>query len=148
MLNFSQFTQYWRNTYEMPVIFRVLCQGGMVVGPFFLLLMAIPLKDWEVDGRQLSYAEFWSSGYGPAFSAAMALFSAGTWGLAARKPWSRWLVILGPTIPHIVLATFATSPIYVCSPNCAGVFIEAAATSAGLYVCLFHVRPFRDYLRL
>ena len=42
----------WKNTKQMPLVLGVLCQGGMVVAPLVLLLVALPLTDWEVDGRR------------------------------------------------------------------------------------------------
>lgn len=36
----SRLVTYWRNTEEMPAVLRILCQGGMIVGPVFLVALA------------------------------------------------------------------------------------------------------------
>ena len=137
---------YWGNTKEMPLLLRLLCQGGMVVAPFLLLFLALPLVDWEIDGRRMSYSQLWSTGYGLAFAVALALTGVGVWGLAARNQFSRWLLVLAPTAPYVVLTAYSVSGISANTPIGTTVLLQAVGTSAVVYVCLFHLRVVRAYL--
>jgi hypothetical protein len=117
----------------------MFCQGTMVVAPAFLILLILPLGEWEVDGHRMSYAELWSSGQSPAIAACLVLLSVGAWGLAARNRASRWLLVLSPVVPYFVLAIFSGA-LTVSSESIAIEIVESAAGAAMSYVCLFHLR--------
>jgi len=75
----------------MPAVLRVLCRGGMVAPPILLVFLLIPIFQWEVDGREISYAELWHSGAGLVMATSMLLLAAGAWGSAGRMGWARAL---------------------------------------------------------
>src|SRR5215217_5104492 len=116
MLTVERFLTCWRNTKEMPFPLSMLCQGGMVVAPTFLILLGFPLVEWEIDGRNMSYAELWSSGEGGAIVVSLALVSVGVWGIAARNRVSRWLLVLSPVVPYFLLAMFPGAPTVPSEP--------------------------------
>ncbi|MBK9021559.1 MAG: hypothetical protein IPL72_16865 [Sulfuritalea sp.] len=99
----------WRNTKSLPFLFRLFIQGAMVATPILLLFLVLPITEWEVSGRMVSYTELWSSGEGAAAAVSLALAGAGAWGLAARRAESRWLLVISPVAPYIVLAIFSAS---------------------------------------
>lgn len=124
----------------MPFLLRMLNQGAMVAAPILLLFLILPITEWEVNGRQVPYAELWSSGGGAAFAASLALATAGAWGFAARIAVSRWLLVSSPLAPYMVLAIFPDSPTEPIGP--AGSILTAAV----FYLCLFRLRSVRTYL--
>ena len=146
MLIVERLEKYWKNTKEMPFLLRALVQGAMVVAPVFLLLLALPIAEWEIDGRLISYAELWSSGQGAAISVSLALICIGAWGLAARNHVSRWPLVFSPLAPYLVLVIFPWSPALTPEPITAEVIVGSAVAAAMFYVCLFHLRVVREYL--
>src|SRR5262245_52347499 len=94
---------WWRNTSEMPFLLRQLCQGGMVAGPILLIFLCLPIFEWTVNGRRVSYSELWLSGSGVAFALFVSLVAVGCWGLAARRPASRWALVLAPVAPYVTI---------------------------------------------
>src|SRR5438309_1795592 len=56
--------RWWRNTKDLPFPLDMLCQGAMVAGPVLLVFLVLPIVEWTVNGRQMSYAELWKSGAG------------------------------------------------------------------------------------
>jgi hypothetical protein len=136
---------YWQNTKSMPFLLRLLTQGAMVAAPILLLFLVLPITEWEVNGRSVSYAELWSSGEGAAIAVSLALVAAGAWGLAARNSASRWLLISSPLTPYVVLALFPTSPTSSFESIGAEVIASAVLTAAAFYFCLFHLRAVREY---
>jgi hypothetical protein len=133
----------WQNTKSMPFLLRLLCQGAMVAAPILLLFLVLPITEWEVNGRSVSYAELGSSGEGAAIAASLGLASAGAWGLAARNSASRWLLVSTPLAPYVVLAVFPGSRVEPIGPD---VIVSAALTAAAFYFCLFRLRAVRAYL--
>ncbi len=133
----------WQNTKSMPFLLRLLSQGAMVAAPILLLFLVLPITEWEVNGRSLSYVELWSSGEGAAIAASLSLATAGAWGLAARNSASRWLLVATPLAPYIVLAIFPGSRAEPIGPD---VIASAALTAAVFYFCLFRLRAVRAYL--
>lgn len=146
MLTVERFLTCWRNTKEMPFPLGMLCQGGMVVAPTFLILLAFPLVEWEVDGRNMSYAELWSSGEGAAIAASLALVSVGAWGLAVRNRISRWLLVLSPVVPYFILVISPGAFTVSSEPIATEVIVGAVVTTIVIYVCLFHLPAVREYL--
>jgi hypothetical protein len=53
---------WWNNTRELPLLIRALCQGGMVAGPMMFTFLALPIVEWTIDGRRMSYRELWVTG--------------------------------------------------------------------------------------
>jgi hypothetical protein len=130
----------------MPFLLRMYCQGAMVVAPAFLILLILPIVEWEVDGHRMSYADQWLSGEGIASAAALVLVSVGAWGLAARKRASRWLLVLSPVVPCFVLAIFPGAPTVFSQPFDIETIASAAVVAIVFYVCLFHIRTVCEYL--
>jgi hypothetical protein len=79
----------WKNTKGMPFLLRMYCQGAMVVAPLILFFLAVPLFDWTVNDRPVSYTELWSSGAGVTIGGCLMLVGLGGWGLAARAPYEQ-----------------------------------------------------------
>lgn len=134
---------YWQNTKGMPLLLRLLIQGAMVATPILLLFLVLPIAEWEVDGRAVSYSELWSAGEGPALAVALALAGAGAWGLAARKAASRWLLVYSPVAPYAVLAVLPAS---ASTPMTFDVIVSATLAAVVFYFCLFRLRAVRAYL--
>lgn len=134
---------YWQNTKGLPFPLRSLIQGAMVAAPLLLLFLAAPGTEWEIDGRFVSYAELWSSGDGAAIATFLTLGGGGAWGLAARSSVSRWLLVISPVAPYVVLAIFPAS-----SANQISFFVVVSAilTAAVFYVGLFRIAAVSDYL--
>ena len=109
----------------------------MVAPPILTLLLVVPLMEWTVNGKQVSYSELWSSGAGLTMLVLMLLGAAGAWGLAARASWARWAWVATPIAPILVAAvhpkTWFTQEVTADSTA----WLGAVATSAIIYVCLF-----------
>src|SRR5713101_6495150 len=56
--------RWWRNTNDLPFPLDMLCQGAMVAVPILFVFVVLPIVDWTINGRQMSYAELWKSGAG------------------------------------------------------------------------------------
>lgn len=134
---------YWKNTKSMPFLLRLLCQGAMVAAPILLFFLVVPITEWEINGRIVSYAELWSAGDGASISASLVLVAAGAWGLAARNSMSRWLLVFSPVAPYIVLFIFPWSR---SEPIGSEVIVSAVLTAVACYFCLFRLRAVREYL--
>jgi hypothetical protein len=134
-----EIAMWWRNSKEMPVLLRTLCQGGMVAGPLLLLFLIVPVAPWTVNGKPMSYAEFWTSGAGLSAALFVGLITLGTWGIAARKSWTRWALVSAPILPVI---PFPNSML----PDVGLVLLNGALTGAVIYLCLFHIKSVRQYL--
>lgn len=123
----------------MPYLLRMYCQGAMVIAPAFLILLILPIVEWEVDGHRMSYADQWLSGEGIASAAALVFISVGTWGLAARKRASRWLLVFSPVVPSFLLAISPGAPTVET-------IASTVVTAIVFYFCLFHIRTVCEYL--
>ena len=134
---------YWRNTKDMPSLMGTLCQGGMVAGPILFIFVVLPIADWTVNGREMTYSEFWGSGAGIWAVLFVGLVTGGMWGMAARKPSSRWALVLAPVLPVAFTLPFSEwramvplEPIFA---------LELLVIVALLYVCLFHIPSVQRY---
>lgn len=134
------------NTKAMPPLLRMFCQGGMVAPPILALLLVLPLVDWTINGKQVSYAELWSSGAGLTMLVFMLVAAAGAWGLAARKRWSRWAWVATPIAPLLVAALYPTTWFTEEVTRDSSVWFGGLATSALIFVCLFFVPSVRNYV--
>jgi len=135
---------YWSNTKKMPFLLRMLCGGGMVVGPIFLVFVVFPIADWTFNGTKMSYSELWRSGAGLIMVILFGLVTIGTWGMAARKPNSRWALVLAPSAPVILALAFPQ--LQSTFPLDAVFFLQVIITPVIIYGCLFHLASVREYL--
>src|SRR5207244_8945087 len=129
--------RWWRNTEDLPFPLDMLCQGAMVAAPVLFVFLVLPIVEWTVNGRQMSYAELWKSGAGLAFGLFLFLLMIGAWGLAARNLTSRWALVAAPTAPYVASVSFLSSGlISAVEPwfSMRGGLSVAAIT----YACLFH----------
>jgi len=129
----------WRNTREMPLVMRVLCQGAMVAIPLLILALVLPVTDWEVDGRVMTYRDLWTSGNGAAITVCLSLYCFGAWGLAARRHSSRWVLVAACLAPAVLVAVGDRAIPWVS-------FFEAAICSAAMYFCLFRLPSVRLFM--
>jgi hypothetical protein len=135
---------WWTNTKDLPFPLDMLCQGAMVAGPILLLFLALPIVDWTINGRQMSYAELWKSGAGLAFGLFLFLIMIGAWGLAARNLRSRWALVTAPTAPYIVSLPFLSYGLLSTEDVWFGIF-GGLVIAAITYACLFHLPALRRY---
>jgi hypothetical protein len=132
----------WHNTHEMPWLVRMLCQGAMTAAPILGAVTLVPGIDWNVDGRDMTYREVWSSGVGASILVSMLLVTIGGWGAAARAPNSRWALVLFPVIMAAPMALVRGAP----GGSSPGVVLGSVCiTAAVLYVCLFRLSSVRRY---
>lgn len=127
----------WLNTRELPALLRMLIRGGMVSSLVLLVFVTLPLAPWTVNGRTHTYAEMWRSGIAPVAACWLALMAIGCWGVAARKPFCRWILILSPLVSEVSSAVF--QPLRLTDIASAGLWVMVA------YVSLFHLRSVRAY---
>lgn len=135
---------WWRNTKDLPFPLDMLCQGAMVVAPILLVFVALPIVDWTINGRQMSYAELWKSGAGLAFGLFLFLVMIGSWGLAARNLRSRWALVAAPSAPHVASVPFLNSGLLSTDDVLFGI-LGGLFMAATTYACLFHLRAVRRY---
>lgn len=135
----------WQNTKDMPFLLRMYCQGAMVVAPLLLFFLVLPLFDWNVNNRPLSYTELWSSGAGMASSLCLALAGLGGWGLAFRSSVARWAWVAAPSAPLLALPFFPASP-QLSGLRDGSLVAGALFTSVAVYAVLFHIPAVRRYL--
>jgi hypothetical protein len=143
----SSLKRFWNNTKDLPFGIRHLCQGGMIAAPLLALLLVVPIGDWTVNERDVTYQELWASGAGSAFLAFTLLGSVGSWGMAARSPATRWAFVLMPSLPFLVAALHPSSWFTQEALSTASMPLSALATSAAIYVCLFHLPSMRRYFQ-
>ncbi len=135
---------WWRNTKDLPFPLDMLCQGAMVTGPIMLVFLVLPIVDWTINGRQMSYAELWKSGAGLAFGLFLFLIMIGAWGLAARNLRSRWALVAAPTAPYIASLPFLNSGLLSMEDAWFGI-LGGLVMAAITYACLFHLPAVRRY---
>jgi hypothetical protein len=135
---------WWMNTKDLPIPLDMLCQGAMVAGPVLLLFVVLPIVDWTINGRQMSYAELWKSGAGLAFGLFLFLIMVGAWGLAARNLRSRWALVAAPSAPYIASVPFLSSGLLSAEDVWFGI-LGGLVMAAITYACLFHWPAVRRY---
>jgi hypothetical protein len=113
----------WLNTRDLPSLARWFIRFGMIFCPILVFVVMLPL---------------WSSGTFLPASIWMALLAIGCWGVAARKPNYRWILVFSS------FATEAASILFV--PLRVTDIASAGWWSIVVYVCLFHSRSIRSYL--
>ena len=141
----SSFRALWINTKAMPQLLRMFCQGGMVAPPILTVLLVLPITEWTVNGRQVQYAELWSSGAGLTMLVFMVIATTGAWGLAARATWSRWLWVATPIAPVLVAALYPSTWFTQEVAGDVSVWVGSAATSVVIFACLFLIPAVKTY---
>lgn len=124
---------------------RILCHGGMVVCPLMLLFVLLPVFNWEVNGQEMTYRELWTSGTGVVFAFSLATGAAGSWGLAARKPWARWVLVCMEPALLLVLALNQSTWMEQEGLPLGELAVQTLLTSLCIYACLFHLPGMRRY---
>jgi hypothetical protein len=104
----------------------------------------LPIVDWTINGRQMSYAELWKSGAGLAFGLFLFLIMIGAWGLAARNLRSRWALVAAPTAPYIASLPFLSYGLLSTEDVWFGI-LGGLVVAAITYACLFHLPALRRY---
>lgn len=137
----SEFSTYWRNTKEMPELIGLACRGAMVAGPVLLIVLLIPGIDWNVNGRPMSYSEVWRSGVGASALSFIVFVTIGAWGMAARKQWSRWVLVLTQVVPVVFFPIDWKEMRGHLPIMLIGVGIGVAI----IYTCLFRLKRMRSY---
>jgi hypothetical protein len=138
------FKGWWRNTRDLPFPLDMLCQGTMVAGPILFVFLVLPIFEWTIDGRQMSYAELWKSGAGFAFGLFLFLITIGAWGLAARNLMSGWALVAAPTAPYVASLPFLNSGLLSMEDIWFGI-LGGLGMAAITYACLFHLPAVRRY---
>ena len=136
--------RWWRNTKDLPFPLDMLCQGAMVAGPVLFVFVVLPIVEWTVNGRPMSYAELWKSGAGLAFGLFLFLLMIGAWGLAARNLRSRWALVAAPTAPYVASVPFLSSGLISTEDVWFGI-LGGLLVAAITYACLFHLPAVRRY---
>jgi len=135
---------WWKNTQDLPFPLDMLCQGAMIAGPTMLVFLVVPIVDWTIDARPMSYARLWTSGAGFAFAVFLSLITIGAWGLAARNPASRWALVAAPIAPYIASVPFMNSGLLSREDIWFGI-LGGLLMAAVIYTCLFHLPAVRRY---
>ena len=139
----SPILKCWAASRELPTLQRLLCRAGMIFGPLFLVAVLLPIADYQIGSREVSWREFWVSGAGPLFAAVMFLVTVGSWGLAARRSAGRWLLVLTPLVMVATLLLFADLDWTAVDALVLALF---AAMTALNYIALFRSPAVRHYL--
>lgn len=111
----------------------------MVVTPLFILALVLPVTDWEVDGQAMTYRELWTSGNGAMLAVCLGLYCFGAWGLAARRHFSRWVLVTASVAPAVFIAVSERSIPWLS-------FTEAAIYGIAMYFCLFRLRAVQLFM--
>jgi hypothetical protein len=135
---FTELKAAWLNSREMPALLRVFIRGGMVSTPILFVFVMLPLAPWTINGKPHTYSEMWRSGAAPLIAFWLALLAIGCWGVAARKPLCRWILVLSPVASEVVSINF--QPLRLVDIASAGWWAIV------VYVGLFHFPSVRTYL--
>lgn len=125
------------NTSAMPQILSLTVRAAMVTGPLLIIFALLPLVPWTIDGKVMSGEEAWASGFAPMLITWLVLVTFAAWGIALRRPQSRWVAVALP-LASMVLAM-----------SVASVSLADMAFSVGMAICiylyLFHARSVCRY---
>jgi hypothetical protein len=113
----------WLNTRELPTLARWSIRYGMIVCPILIVVLMLP---WLPLATPLP-AAVW-----------MALLAFGCWGVAARRPNYRWVLVFSPFATEVVSILYV--PLRLLDIASAGWW------SIVVYILLFRVRSIRTYL--
>jgi hypothetical protein len=92
-----------------------------------------------VNGQRMSYVDLRTSGAGLSGLMFAGLVTTWGWGMAARKPWTRWALVVAPLAP---LLPFPRELI----PDLGAVIVGGVFHAVIAYLLLFHLRSVREYL--
>jgi hypothetical protein len=126
------------------MLLRIFCQGGMVAPPILALLLVLPIMNWNVNGRSVTYSELWQSGAGLTMLGFTLIATAGAWGSAARAAWARWAWVATPLVP-LVLAAAQPNTWFTLAVADSSIWLNALATSGFIAAGLFLVPSVRAY---
>lgn len=87
----------------------------------------------------MSYSELWRSGAGISALLFICLVTFGTWGLAARQSWSRWVLVLSPVLPIVAFPKWLVADLGFA-------LVNGLVTATLIYGCLFHLKTVQVYL--
>ena len=141
----SKLAHLIKNMMELPFVIRVFCNGGMVVCPLMLLFVLLPVFNCEVNGQEMTYRELWTSGTGVVIAFSLAMATAGSWGLAARKPWARWVLVFMEPALLLTLALNPSTWMEQEGLTVGELAVQTLLTSLCIYACLFHLPGMRRY---
>ena len=133
----------WQNTKAMPGLLRMFSQGAMVAPPILLIFLVLPLTDWNVDGRSLSYGELWKSGAGVIAATALLLAALVGWGIAARVKAARWSWVATPLLPALLLPLFPA--LSASSSSSLANIGSGSITALIIYGALFRIPAVQEY---
>ena len=133
----------WQNTKAMPVLLRMFSQGAMVASPILLIFLVLPLTDWNVDGKSMSYAELWKSGAGVVAVMPLLLAALGGWGIAAKVKAARWSWVAMPLLPALLLPFFPA--LSASSSSRLADIGSGVVTALIIYGALFHISAVQKY---
>lgn len=100
----------WANFKSMPRFLKFLTALALFTFLFFVFSV-FPIESFSINGRNVTYSEWWSSGVGP-FASLLGVYGlfAG-WLLLAKRPHARvcYLVflILGLVVPYLFIGPLA-----------------------------------------
>ena len=134
----------WQNTKTMPSLLRMFSQGVMVAPPILLLFLVLPLTDWSVNGKSMSYTDLWRSGAGVIAATTLLLATFGGWGIAAKVKAARWLWVATPLLPALLLPFFPALSASAWSSSAVNVG-SGIVTALIVYGALFHTLAVREY---
>jgi hypothetical protein len=141
----SKLARLINNTKELPLVIRILCHGWMLVCPLMLLLLLQPLFNWEVNGQEMTYLELWTTDTVVGLAVSLAMMTAGSWGMAARKPWARWVLVFMQPALLLMLALYPSTWMAQEGLNIADLALQTLIVSLCVYACLFHLPGMRRY---
>lgn len=133
----------------MPELMRILCGGAMVATPVLLVLMFVPLVPLHINGQAVSRREFWHSGVALVFASFLILGVIGSWGMALRRPGTRWAVVSIVLVPAVISQLLPASALLALGqPSPSRMLVAGCAYAIGFYLCLFHIPAVKRYFGL
>lgn len=141
----SKLTPLLKTARELPFGVNILCHGGMVLAPLFVLALILPLSDWEVNGQLMSYHDLWRSGVGPVFSGFFFILGLGCWGMAARKRWARWVLVIMMPASFLIMALFPYTRAWLAECGTIDLVFGFLFYPTFFYALLFHLPGMRRH---
>jgi len=110
------------NFFAMPILLRLMT-GHALVCVILFVVSVLPYDSYGIDGRQVSQAEWWSSGVGPLVSLIGLLGFAAGWSFLKKKRYARELYLAFLTAGLVVPYPFMGEAWF----SVIGIFIVIAA---------------------
>jgi hypothetical protein len=148
VITISKIISYWENTKDLPSFFGSSVQAGMLLTPLALLYLILPFGR-EVNDHYMNYGEFWTSGAGITLFLFVVLDCIGCWGIAARKPNSRWACVFSTIMPMIpaVLFHYLSGAAWCKQATLQAGMVSAIIPASIIYAYLFHSSAVRAYFK-